>query len=248
MVGARARVVRTPVRNALMAKLVLSSGGAIVDQWFLDDARVTVGRAAANRIVVDDPAVDERCAAIVSVGHDYILESLGNAGVPVNGKPLARHILQHNDVIELGQFHLRFVDSKASSEIDLERTMLIPGLAPGAGLLGSAGTDKGEITQDLHVPSSRATRTRFPRGRVKWLQGPHGREARTLDRVVATFGTPGEALAVITRRPHGFYVTHVEGEKYPRVNGDPIGREPRHLMTGDIVEVGKERIEFELLD
>lgn len=231
-----------------MAKLVLSSGGAIVDQWFLDDARVTVGRAADNRIVVNDAAIGERHAAIVPVGHDYILEALASGGVPVNGRALGRHILQHNDVIELGEFHLRFVDSKASSEIDLERTMLIPGLAPGAGLLGNPGPDKGEITQDLHIPSSRATRTRFPRGRVRWLQGPRGGETKELDRVVATFGTTREAVAVITRRPHGFYVTYVEGEKYPRVNGDAIGREPRHLMSGDIVEVGSERIEFELLD
>jgi ribosome-associated protein YbcJ (S4-like RNA binding protein) len=229
-----------------MAKLVLSSGGAIVDQWFLDDARVTVGRIAGNRIVIDDPAVYDRHAAIVAVGHDYILEALATGGVSVNGRPSKRHILQHNDVVELGDFSLRFVDSKGASEIDLERTMLIPGLVPGAGLLGAA--DKGEITQDLHVPSSRATKTRFPRGRIKWLQGPRGGEVQPLDRVVATFGAPGQAVAVITRRPHGFYVTHVEGEKHPRVNGESIGREPRHLVSGDIVEVGNERIQFELLD
>lgn len=226
-----------------MAKLVLSSGGAIVDQWFLDDARVTVGRAPGNRVVVNDPAVSERHAAISAVGNDYILEALAS-GVPVNGRPVTRHILQHNDVIELGGFHLRFVDSKASSEIDLERTMLIPGLAPGAGLLGMP--DKGEITQDLHIPSSRATRTRFPSARVRWLQGPRDGEVRPLDRVIAVFGAAGEAVAVITRRPHGFYVTHVEGDP-PRVNGDSIGKEPRHLATGDVVEVGRERIEFELL-
>jgi hypothetical protein len=231
-----------------MAKLVLSNAGSIVDQWFLDDARVTVGRDAGNRVVVDDPTVRERHASIVSVGHDYILESVGSAGVPVNGRTLARHILQHNDVIDLGEFHLRFVDSRGSSEIDLERTMLIPGLAPGGGLLGGAAPDKGEITQDLHIPSSYPTRTRFPRGRIKWLQGPHSGDTRALDRVIATVGTPGAAMAVITRRPQGFYVTHVEGGKPPRVNGDSIGRGPRHLMSGDIVEVGKERIEFELLD
>ncbi|MCC6193077.1 MAG: FHA domain-containing protein [Burkholderiales bacterium] len=231
-----------------MAKLVLSRDGALVDQWFLDDARVTVGGASDNRVVVSDPAVGERHAAIVAVGNDYILEALGGTGVPVNGKARIRHILQHNDVIELGEFHLRYVDSKASSEIDLERTMLIPGLAPGAGLLAGAVPDKGEITQDLHIPSSRATRTRFPRGRIKWLQGGRGGEGKMLDRVIATFGAPGEAVAVSTRRPHGFYVTHVEGEKHPRVNGESIGREPRHLMSGDIVEVGGERIEFELLE
>jgi hypothetical protein len=230
-----------------MAKLVLSSGGAIVDQRFLDDRRVTIGRGAGNKIVVDDPAVAQTHAAISAVGHDYILEDLAHqGGIAVNGKPTQRHILQHNDVIELGVFHLRYIDTKASSEIDLERTMLIPGLAPGTGLLG-AGAD-GEVTQDLHIPSSRTTKARFPTGRIKWLQGPRGGETKALDRVIATFGTPGKAVAVITRRPHGYYVTHVEGDKFPRVNGESIGKESRHLMNGDLVEVGHERIEFELVE
>src|SRR5262245_4154603 len=109
-----------------MAKLVLSNGGAIVDQCFLDDRRVTIGRGAGNRMVVDDPAVAETHAAISSVGHDYILEGLAKGGgILVNGRPTQRHILQHNDVIALGVFHLRYVDTRASSEIDLERTMLI---------------------------------------------------------------------------------------------------------------------------
>jgi pSer/pThr/pTyr-binding forkhead associated (FHA) protein len=229
-----------------MAKLVLSHRGAIVDQCFLDKARVTIGRAPGNRIVVEDAAVAESHAVIAAVGHDYILEGAkGAPGVSVNGRPMQRHILQHNDVVELGQFHLRYVDSKASSEIDLERTMLIPGLKAGAGLLGEH--DAGEITQDLNVPSSRATRTRFPSGRMTWVQGPRGGESKVLDRVVATFGEPGVAVAVITRRPQGFYITHVEGGKYPRVNGESIGKEPRHLQDGDIVDVGHDRVAFELL-
>jgi pSer/pThr/pTyr-binding forkhead associated (FHA) protein len=229
-----------------MAKLVVSNAGAIVDQCFLDDRRITIGRGAANRIIVDGPAVAETHAAISAVGHDYILEDLAQVGgVAVNGRPMKRHILQHNDVIELGGFHLRYVDSKASSEIDLERTMLIPGLTPGVGLVGM--NDHGDATQDLAAPAARATKAHFPRGRIKFLQGPHGGELRALDRVIATFGTPREALAVITRRPQGFYVTHVEGEKYPRVNGEPIGTQPRHLVSGDIIEVGNEKIEFQLL-
>ena len=48
------------------------------------------------------------------------------------------------------------------------------------------------------------------------------------------------------RRPLGYYVTHVEGRRLPRVNGQPIGREPRLLKHGDIVEAGDERLEFTL--
>jgi hypothetical protein len=228
-----------------MAKLVLSTEGAVVDQCFMDDALVTIGRGAYNRIVVDDPAIGVRHASISAVGHDYILEDLGSgAGIPVNGALTKRRILQHGDVIELGSYHLKYVDSKASSEIDLERTMIISGLKLNVDV--APATDSGEVTQDLHVPSSRATKTHFPNGRIKWLQGPHGGEYKVLDRVIATFGAPDTGLAVVTRRPHGFYVTYVEGAEHPRVNGESIGKEPRHLQHLDIVEVGEERVEFQL--
>ena len=40
-----------------------------------------------------------------------------------------------------------------------------------------------------------------------------------LDRVVATFGRPGRRVAVITRRPQGYFLWHVEGRRRLRVNG-----------------------------
>jgi len=64
---------------------------------------------------------------------------------------------------------------------------------------------------------------------------------------VATFGRPGNALAVVTRRPHGYFITHVEGRRYPRVNRRSIGKEARLLHHGDVIEVADEKLEF-LLD
>ena len=40
-----------------MAKLVLSSGGSILYQCFLDKERVKVGREPRNQVVIDDPAL-----------------------------------------------------------------------------------------------------------------------------------------------------------------------------------------------
>ena len=158
---------------------------------------------------------------------------------------MKRRILQHGDVIELGAFHLKYVDSKASSQIDLERTMLISGLKLDPDT--APAKDSGEVTQDLQIPATRATKSRFPSGRVRFLRGARSGETTLLDRVIAMVGTPGKAQAVVTRRPHGYYVTFVEGSVYPRVNGESIGKEARHLHTGDILEVGDEKIEFELL-
>ena len=224
-----------------MAKLILSSGETIVDQCWLDNARVTIGRARGNRIAVNDPSVAETHASISHVGRDYILEDLRGMALNVNGSLMRRRILQHNDVIELGTFQLRFVDSRSSSEIDLERTMLIPGL--------KFNPDKRpqdlEFTQDLHVPSTHGSSAHFPTGRVRMLN--HAGHTQVLDRVVATFGEPGRGVVVLTRRPKGYYATYVEGDSYPLVNGESIGKEPRHLQSGDRVEIAGLELEF-LLD
>jgi hypothetical protein len=220
-----------------MAKLILSNGDTIVDQCWLDDARVTIGRAKGNRIAVNDPAVAETHASISHVGRDYILEDLRGMALNVNGAPMRRRILQHNDVIALGTFNLRFVDSKSSSDIDLERTMLIPGLK----FNPDRKPQDLEVTQDLHVPSTHGAAARLPSGHVRMVNGGH---TQALDRVVATFGEPGRGVVVITRRPKGYYATYVEGESLPRVNGESIGKEPRHLHNGDRLEIAGLELDF----
>lgn len=220
-----------------MAKLVLSAGDAIRQQCFLDKERITVGRGPSNAIVVDDPAVSREHAAIVPVGNDHILEDLDSAnGTIVNGRRISRRILQHGDVISLGGYHLRYLNSRASSAVDLERTTLIAGLARGA-------TDA-DVAADVALPAAASAKTRLPKARVMMLRGNRSGSVIELDRVVATFGRPGRQLAVITRRPVGYFVARVEGRRRPRVNGLPIGDEPTLLENGDVIDVGGEKLEF----
>lgn len=222
-----------------MAKLVLSAGESVLYQCFVDKQRLTVGRDAANPIVIDDPAVSREHAAIVPVGNDHILEDLESAnGTYVNGKRVSRRILQHGDVIAFGRFNLRYLNSRASASVDLERTMLIAGLA-------RPDVDSDDAT-DVHVPRARSLKLRLPNARVMMLRGSRSGSVIELDRVIAVFGKRGRQLAVITRRPVGYFVTHVEGRRRTRVNGRPIGDEPRLLDHGDVVEVADERLEFSL--
>jgi hypothetical protein len=227
-----------------MAKLVLSSDGTIVGQRFLDEGRITIGRDPGNDIVVDDPAVGATHAAISVVGHDFIVEDLGSgAGTRVNGVPAQRRVLQHGDIVELGAHHLRYLDSKASSDIDLDRTMLISGLMPA---LEAARADGVAVDETLlRVPSARVARARVPSGRVTWTDGPHRGRTQVLDRVVATFGSQDRDVVVVTRRPRGYFVTHVAGDGSARLNGAPLGAEAHPLRDGDLIEVAGDRIRFE---
>ena len=76
LAGAGRGLVPRTERTDTMAKLVLSAGGAVLYQCFVDRDRLTVGREAHNQIVIDDPSVSREHAAIVPVGNDHILEDL----------------------------------------------------------------------------------------------------------------------------------------------------------------------------
>ncbi|MEP7329634.1 MAG: FHA domain-containing protein [Betaproteobacteria bacterium] len=222
-----------------MAKLVLSTDGVIVHQCFLDQERVSIGRDASNHVVIDDPAVSAEHAAIFQVGNDHVLSDLNSAqGTIVNGARLDRYILQHGDVVEFGAFNLRYLNPRASTESAMDRTMLITGLRDVADMRDEVPT----AATNLQVPTARTARTRYPDGRVHVQGGARSGKLIELDRVVAMFGKPGEQIAVVTRRPHGFFVTHVEGRHFPRVNGQSIGSEPRLLRSGDVIEIADEQL------
>ncbi len=223
-----------------MAKLVLSSGGSVMFQCFIDKERLVVGRDPGNQIVIDDPSVSREHAAIIAVGNDHILEDLGSAnGTFVNGTRMPRRILQHGDVVEFGAFHLRYLNAKTATDVELDRTMLIEGIAVAqAGRPANGGP--------LPMARTRASRINFPNGRVHMVSGPRAGTAIALDRVVAAFGKRGRCSALLVRRPQGYFLAHVEGRRVPRVNGQPAGKEARRLEDGDVIEVADEKFRFAL--
>jgi pSer/pThr/pTyr-binding forkhead associated (FHA) protein len=225
-----------------MAKLVLSSGGSIAHQCFLDKQRVSVGRDPGNQVVIDDPAVAMEHAAITPVGNDHILEDLqSETGTFVNGTRVSRHILQHGDVMEFGAFYLRYLNPRASAEMDLERTMLISGLR----MRGDAAQSE-PAPEEAHVPAAHLMKVRFPKGRITVLAGDEVGRTIELDRVIATFGRADGDLAVITRRPHGYFITQVRGRRHARVNGQSIGEDAHALAHGDVIDVANQKLEFRL--
>jgi len=227
-----------------MAKLVLSSGGSIIYQCFVDKERLSVGRASHNDVVIDDPAVSEQHAVIISIGNDHILQNLQSVNATLlNGSRVVRQILQHGDVMQFGTFYLRYLNPKIADS-DLDRTVLISGLQRRG---DAAEHPSRPPARQVRVPSARLADIRFPKGRVRVITGSRAGHTITLDRVVATFGKPGKGLAVVARRPQGYFITHVEGRRHPRVNRQSIGAETRPLRNGDVIDVADESLEF-LLD
>lgn len=83
-----------------------------------------------------------------------------------------------------------------------------------------------------------------PPAAIQILTGPSAGKELDLVKNLTTLGKPGVQVAVITRRPHGFFVTHVEGAQYPSVNGRSLDAQPRQLHDHDIIELAGVKMEF----
>src|SRR6187401_3535567 len=124
-----------------MAKLILSMDGLVLKEIPLTKERTTIGRKPHNDIQIDNLAVSGEHALIVTILNDSFLEDLGSTnGTLVNGVPIKKHILQHNDVVEIGKYKLKYLAEHLSTGMqpaggaEFERTMVIrPGMAGRAG-------------------------------------------------------------------------------------------------------------------
>jgi hypothetical protein len=224
-----------------MAKLVISLNGDVLGHYFLDQDRFTIGRRPTNDLQLDADGVSKEHAAIATVGNDQILEDLlSTNGTFVNGRRTERHILQNNDVVSIGSYQLKYLNQKAKPDMDFDKTMLI-------NALGGQEDREGPRTVSqvaTAIPTARQVKTSFPLGGVKSVAGARAGQEIELNRVLATFGKSGEQVAVINRRPHGYFITHVEGKKFPLVNGKSVGAEPYLLKSDDVIEVGGDKLRF----
>ena len=111
-----------------MAKLILSLDGTVLKEIPLTQERTTIGRKAHNDIQIDNLAVSGEHAVIVMIVNDFTFEDLGSTnGTLINGKPAKNHLLQNNDLIELGKYKLKFFGKGPPAGLaieDYEQTMV----------------------------------------------------------------------------------------------------------------------------
>ena len=83
-----------------------------------------------------------------------------------------------------------------------------------------------------------------PLGAIQLLSGANAGKELELTKPLTTLGKPGVQVAVLTRRPQGYFITHVEGANRPVVNGQTIGPAPHALKDHDVVELAGVKMEF----
>jgi pSer/pThr/pTyr-binding forkhead associated (FHA) protein len=244
-----------------MAKVILSLEGSVIREMNLDKERVTIGRKPQNDIQIENLAVSSEHARIVTILNDSFLEDLGSTnGTLVNGNPIKKHILQNNDVIEIAKYMLKYVaDSDAGSQTtaeDFERTMVLR--MPGAAQRPApARTDTMTrmVVPQADAPASPAAPAAVsaappvaaasgPQAHIQIMSGPGVGRELALTKNLTTLGKPGVQVAVITKRPQGYFITHVEGANYPVLNGTKLDTQAHPLNAHDLIEIAGVKMEF----
>jgi pSer/pThr/pTyr-binding forkhead associated (FHA) protein len=195
-------------------------------------------------------------------------------GTLINGAPAKKHFLQNNDVIELGKYKLKFVGeapAPSAAAADFEKTMVLrpaamkqaaeqaraiaagPPAAPARPAAAAAAPAPAPAPVPIAAapaPAAPAAPPAAPRpsgqplGAIQLLSGASAGRELELTKPLTTLGKPGVQVAVLTRRPQGYFITHVEGAKQPHVNGQAIGTAPCALKDHDLIELAGVKMEF----
>jgi pSer/pThr/pTyr-binding forkhead associated (FHA) protein len=250
-----------------MAKLILSMDGLVLKDIPLTKERMSIGRKSHNDIQIDNLAISGEHAVIVTILNDSFLEDLGSTnGTLVNGAPIKRHFLQNSDTIELGKYKLKYVNEavQQTTPADFEKTMVLrPDVMRqtseqmenkafgdtqvGAAALSSttpqpvaaAATTASVPPGPAAAPSAPAE---LPLAAIQVLSGSG--KMLELVKTVTTLGKPGVQVAVIARRPQGYFITHVEGANFPVVNGKALDAQAHQLSDHDVIEIAGVKMEF----
>ena len=83
-----------------------------------------------------------------------------------------------------------------------------------------------------------------PAAAVQVLNGANAGRELLLTKTLTTLGKPHVQVAVIARRPHGYFITHVEGAEFPVINGKAIDAQAHPLSDHDIIEIAGAKMEF----
>lgn len=249
-----------------MAKLIYSLEGNSLGEFSLNKERITIGRRASNDIHIDNLAVSGDHAVIITIGVDSFLEDLNSTnGTLVNTKPVKKHVLHHNDVIEFGKYQIRYVnhaqEKTPASRHGFENTAVMkpkkeilaaPDVKAEANktstdLISESNKQSATpVTQEAHPIQTTPATSAGNLGHLKVLSGDNVGHVMLLNKALTTLGSPSVQVAVITKRPHGYFVTHVEGKKMPLVNGLSIGAQAHPLADHDVIELQSIKLEFYL--
>lgn len=243
---------------------VYDQNGELLQERQLDRERIKIGRRADCDVRLDHLSVSGEHALITTIRNDSFLQDLGSTnGIRVNGKLVKNHHLQAGDEIGIAIFTIRFFfeawvmpepewaptvtrtlkQLATSAATRGDQTLFEVGADNGLGLTDEF-SDRDGAASAAPVKESAVDAPPPECGFLRLLGGPGAGKQLQLAKTVLTLGKPGQLTSVIGKRGGRYFLTYVEGTRYPQVNGMEVGATPYELKDHDIIEMVGTRLEF----
>lgn len=209
-----------------MSKLTLTFKGNALREIALIQGEMTIGSAPSCDIFIDSLAINPKHATITTTGNESVIRDCGTSdGTFINNKQVQEHLLVDSDDIRIGKHNLRFTQQAFTIDTEPE--------------LQKAGAQEEPVIK----PNFQAKRKRA------WLQllsGNNLGKAVHIKKNFTNLGTPGVQTAALVLRDEGYFLSHLEGDKTPTVNDEPIGNKTFPLKDGDIINIGNVKMQFSM--
>lgn len=235
-----------------MPTLVISIDGAVIKEVQLTKERTTLGRRPYNDIVIENLAVSGEHAVLTLLGGKVSIEDLRSTnGTYVNGRAIQKQALLNGDLLDIGRYKIRFLDTVIADEDDSSAAGVKKALAhiseevdsDYAKLASPSGF--GEISSFASTIQGSLSAQPERHAVIRMLSGSLAGKEVALYKVVTTLGKPGVAIASITQKPHGFVLTQLEGKSEDlKLNGQVVGPLSVPLLNGDTVELAGTSMRF----
>lgn len=211
-----------------MAKVIVTLNGLIQQEVVLDKSRLSIGRRPTNDLILDQLTISGQHAAIdiASVGV-FILDLGSTNGTMVNGQPITKHLLLHDDVIEIGKYKLKY------------QTDTVPCDAKSA---------KQVLTADVPLKTA-AVKSDAPTliAKIKVLNGSNAGRELFLNKPVTTLGSQGVLVISITREQGYYYVAQLEGPSLLKINDQLLVTSSQRLQNEDVIDLSGTMMKFSLV-
>jgi len=226
----------------MAAKLIVSKNNREISQVPLERTVITIGRKHVNDVHLDDPGVSGSHAKILTVGNDSFLEDLNSTnGTMVNGTKVTKKPLKDQDLIQIGIFQLRYLNSVASVDEDMEKTVILQA--------GSVTIKDPEIKKPAVAANAAAPSAQKEEGaKLTVVDGPSKGKFLVLSKIITRVKGPNDQSSIISKKGDDYFLLNtLPLEQAPTVNGVSVKVGSTKLNNGDLISMGSNALRFSLI-
>jgi len=136
-------------------KIFLTHNGETLREMSLEKTRLLIGRSEHNDLCINSTYISRHHALFVKFGAATLLMDLNSTnGIYVNSRRVSNQVVVHNDIINLGNHRIKFIDPNAKERVPLdgagfEDTVIMKDLSDIRTMLAKENTASLPVPPDL---------------------------------------------------------------------------------------------------